>query len=182
MAALGVRCVVVASAAAARVSEDAPARAAAPVAAKPAGPRSVVGGRVAAGARLVARASAVSDRPGTDPRYAEFAKALEKYDFKFRVGDKISGTVIMVENGGIYVDIGAKSAAFCPSAECAMGKTARVRGAAPRRAEAFTLTLVAAARCRRCRTWPRLARAWSSSSPRTTAIRRTRSCFCRCAG
>ena len=130
MAALGVRCVAVAGAAASRVSEDAPTPAARPAACKPAHPSSVVRGRAAAGARLVARASALSDRPGTDPRYAEFAKALEKYDFKFRVGDKISGTVIMVENGGIYVDIGAKSAAFCPSAECAMGKTSRVRGAA----------------------------------------------------
>ena len=102
----------------------------------PAGLISVVRGRAAAGARLVARAAALSDRPGTDPRYAEFAKALEKYDFKFRVGDKISGVVIMVENSGIYVDIGAKSAAFCPAAECAMGKTAKARARAERTAEA----------------------------------------------
>jgi len=138
MAALGVRCSAVASAAAARVVEEQRAPAARPAACKPAGPTSVVRGRAAAGARLVARAAVLSDRPGTDPRYAEFAKALEKYDFTFRVGDKISGTVIMVENSGIYVDIGAKSAAFCPSAECAMGKTSRVRAATSRRAEAST--------------------------------------------
>ena len=137
MAALGVRCVAVASAAASRVSEDAAAPAARPAACKPAGPSAVVRGRAAAGARLVARA-AVVDRVGADPRYAEFAKALEKYDFTFRVGDKISGIVIMVENSGIYVDIGAKSAAFCPSAECAMGKTSRVRAARWPHAEAST--------------------------------------------
>jgi len=64
-----------------------------------------------------------------DPAYAELAKALAKYDFNFRVGEKVTGTVLVVQNSGIYVDIGAKSAAFCPAAECAMGKAARVRGA-----------------------------------------------------
>jgi small subunit ribosomal protein S1 len=64
--------------------------------------------------------------------YAEFAAALEKYDFRFRVGEKVTGTVLMTQNKGIYVDIGAKSAAFCPVAECGMGKVARVSPALER--------------------------------------------------
>lgn len=104
-------------------------RSAAP-AAKPCG----VSGHPARRCRVVVHAvaertrpSSASDARASDPRYVEFAKALEKYDFNFRVGDKVTGNVIMVSNNGIYVDIGAKSAAFCPLAECSLGKSVRVR-------------------------------------------------------
>jgi len=66
-----------------------------------------------------------------NPLYAELDRQLDKYDFRFRVGEKVTGTILLVVNNGLYVDIGAKSAAFCPLAECAMGPKARVRGASP---------------------------------------------------
>ncbi len=133
-----VRCRVVAAAARDGVAEQAPATAARAPAAKPLGPSLAPAVRGAArGARVVAHAVAEKTK-SADPRYAAFAAALEKYDFNFRVGDKVTGTVILVDNNGIYVDIGAKGAAFCPAAECAMGKTAKAsrRRGAPRRARA----------------------------------------------
>jgi len=104
---------------------EAPSRAAAPAAKRS-------GGSIRRSCRVALaavaernKASASSDPRASDPRYQEFAKALEKYDFNFRVGDKVTGAVIMVANNGIYVDIGAKSAAFCPLAECSLGKSVR---------------------------------------------------------
>jgi hypothetical protein len=195
----GVRSRVVAAAPAARAEE-----AAAPAAFRAPKAKAAFAGvapTLARGARAVTHAVAERESRAADPRYAAFAAALDKYDFNFRVGDKVSGTVIMVENNGIYVDIGAKGAAFCPAAECAMGKAAKARAAAhaPRRAGppaaaacTHTLTLFsqkpdagAAARAapgRRFPTWRPSAPRWSSSSPRMTATRRTRSCCCRCAG
>ena len=96
-------------------------------AAKPACPRSQPVRRCRVLLHAVAERAKPSDARSNDPRYVEFAKALEKYDFNFRVGDKVTGNVILVANNGIYVDIGAKSAAFCPLAECTLGKSVRVR-------------------------------------------------------
>jgi small subunit ribosomal protein S1 len=121
-----VRCQLVAGAAA-RAEEAAPASAARAPAAKPCGSAGAPALRAGRGARLVAHAVAERAERSADPRYAAFAAALDKYDFNFRVGDKVTGNVIMVENNGIYVDIGAKGAAFCPAAECAMGKTSKAR-------------------------------------------------------
>ena len=96
-------------------------------AAKPACPRSQPVRRCRVLLHAVAERAKPSGARSNDPRYVEFAKALDKYDFNFRVGDKVTGNVIMVANNGIYVDIGAKSAAFCPLAECTLGKSVRVR-------------------------------------------------------
>jgi len=74
-----------------------------------------------------AAAERAADPRLADPAYAEFASLLGNYDFSYRVGDRVTGTVIGVQNKGISVDIGAKSAAFCPTAEFSMGKIARVR-------------------------------------------------------
>jgi hypothetical protein len=111
----------------------------------------------------------------SNPLYAEFAAALDKYDFRFRLGEKVTGTVLLVLNKGIYVDIGAKSAAFCPIAECGMGKVARVRSARPARGNPKPV----ARRPPSCAPW---ATAWSLSSSRRRARRRTRSCSSRCGG
>jgi small subunit ribosomal protein S1 len=86
--------------------------------------------RLRAGPAVLGRSAESRD---SNPLYAEFAAALDKYDFRFRLGEKVTGTVLLVLNKGIYVDIGAKSAAFCPIAECGMGKVARVRSARPAR-------------------------------------------------
>jgi small subunit ribosomal protein S1 len=121
----GVRSRVVAAAPAARAEE-----AAAPAAFRAPKAKAAFAGlapSLARGARVVSHAVAERESRAADPRYAAFAAALDKYDFNFRVGDKVTGTVIMVENNGIYVDIGAKGAAFCPAAECAMGKASKAR-------------------------------------------------------
>jgi len=47
----------------------------------------------------------------------DFAQALEKYDYDFQNGQIVRGTVIQHEPEGIYVDIGAKAAAFLPIRE-----------------------------------------------------------------
>lgn len=39
----------------------------------------------------------------------------------------VSGTVFEIDQKGAYLDIGAKSAAFCPTAEVSLCKIGRVR-------------------------------------------------------
>ena len=59
--------------------------------------------------------------------YEAFEALLDKYDFKFRVGDKVTGIIFKVDNKGAYVDVGAKSAAFCPTPELSLCKVSSVR-------------------------------------------------------
>jgi len=56
------------------------------------------------------------------PEYMELGRLLDTYDFKFKVGDKVTGSIFNVDNRGAYVDIGAKASAFMPMAEAAIVK------------------------------------------------------------
>lgn len=60
------------------------------------------------------------------PTYEDFARLLEKYDFKFGVGDKVVGSVFNVDNKGAFVDIGAKAAAFISSNEVSLNPAGKV--------------------------------------------------------
>ena len=44
----------------------------------------------------------------------EFASLLSKYDYNFKPGDVVNGTVFALESKGAMIDIGAKTAAFMP--------------------------------------------------------------------
>lgn len=48
---------------------------------------------------------------------ASFEELLAKYDYNFKKGDLIKGTVVSIENSGAIVDIGAKTTAFVPPRE-----------------------------------------------------------------
>ncbi|EFJ43709.1 plastid/chloroplast ribosomal protein S1 [Volvox carteri f. nagariensis] len=54
--------------------------------------------------------------------YEEVEDMLEAVDYDFKVGDKVSGTVIEVDDDGAYVEIGAKAIAFCPVTECSFAR------------------------------------------------------------
>jgi small subunit ribosomal protein S1 len=60
--------------------------------------------------------------------YEEVEEMLEAVDYDFKVGDKVSGTVIEVDDDGAYVEIGAKAIAFCPITECSFARLKTVRG------------------------------------------------------
>jgi len=60
------------------------------------------------------------------PSYEDFNIMLDKYDFAFAVGDKVVGNVFNIEQRGAYVDIGAKAAAFLPTAEASLAPVAKV--------------------------------------------------------
>ncbi|MFZ9230111.1 MAG: S1 RNA-binding domain-containing protein, partial [Prochlorococcaceae cyanobacterium] len=47
----------------------------------------------------------------------EFASLLSKYDYNFKPGDVVNGTVFAMEPKGAMIDIGAKTAAFMPLQE-----------------------------------------------------------------
>lgn len=48
---------------------------------------------------------------------AEFERLLLQYDYSFKKGDIIKGTIITVDNSGAMVDIGAKTTAYLPGKE-----------------------------------------------------------------
>eukprot|EP00976_Prorocentrum_cordatum_P096489 1190586-Prorocentrum_minimum.AAC.4 len=70
-------------------------------------------------------ATATADAPAK-PSYDDFSRLLEKYDFKFNVGDKIVGSVFNIDQRGAYVDIGAKAAAFLPTNEASLAPITKV--------------------------------------------------------
>ena len=47
----------------------------------------------------------------------EFDSLLGKYDYNFKPGDIVNGTVFALETKGAMIDIGAKTAAFMPMQE-----------------------------------------------------------------
>ncbi|MEW5820874.1 MAG: S1 RNA-binding domain-containing protein [Cyanobacteriota bacterium] len=48
----------------------------------------------------------------------EFEKLLnESYDYSFNIGDVVKGEILVVDKGGLVVDVGAKSEAFVPFKE-----------------------------------------------------------------
>lgn len=61
-----------------------------------------------------------------DDEYADMVEEvqtmLEEVDYEFKVGDKVLGTVIEVDEDGAYVEIGAKATAFCPITECSFAR------------------------------------------------------------
>ncbi len=52
---------------------------------------------------------------------AEFELLLEKFDYKYKKGDLIKGTVCGYDHEGVIVDIGAKATAVCPEREAGLG-------------------------------------------------------------
>jgi len=52
----------------------------------------------------------------------EFASLLSKYDYNFKPGDVVNGTVFAMEPKGAMIDIGAKTAAFMPLQEVSINR------------------------------------------------------------
>jgi len=52
----------------------------------------------------------------------EFASLLVKYDYNFKPGDLVKGTVFALEPKGAMIDIGAKTAAFMPVQEVSINR------------------------------------------------------------
>jgi small subunit ribosomal protein S1 len=52
----------------------------------------------------------------------EFASLLSKYDYNFKPGDVVKGTVFAIEPKGAMIDIGAKTAAFMPMQEVSINR------------------------------------------------------------
>lgn len=51
------------------------------------------------------------------PEKLEFERLLQQYDYAFKRGEIVKGTIIALESSGALVDIGAKTAAFLPNKE-----------------------------------------------------------------
>ncbi len=58
--------------------------------------------------------TSVRDLDGVGFSLDEFAALLSKYDYNFKPGDVVNGTVFALESKGAMIDIGAKTAAFMP--------------------------------------------------------------------
>ena len=72
-------------------------------------------------------ADSSSSRANTDFENAgftqeEFASLLGKYDYNFKPGDLVKGTVFALEPKGAMIDIGAKTAAFMPVQEVSINR------------------------------------------------------------
>lgn len=78
-------------------------------------------------AALAEEPVAVVDEVDVKSLYEEFAVLLDQYDHNFKRGDMVVGTVFRVDERGAYVDIGAKGAGYCSSAECSLSPNAKVR-------------------------------------------------------
>jgi len=59
------------------------------------------------------------DAQAASPERLEFEKLLQQYDYAFKRGEIVRGTIIALESNGALVDIGAKTAAFLPNKEVA---------------------------------------------------------------
>lgn len=70
-------------------------------------------------------------------QYAEFATLLDQYQYNYKIGDVISGTVKACDAKGAWVEIGAKSEALCPTAEASLGNVRNVRARLTRIAHFF---------------------------------------------
>lgn len=57
------------------------------------------------------------DNQSMSPAQEEFARLLEAYDYAFKRGEIVKGTVVAMEPNGALVDIGAKMAAYLPNKE-----------------------------------------------------------------
>ena len=63
-----------------------------------------------------------SDTDGVGFTLDEFASLLSKYDYNFKPGDVVNGTVFALESKGAMIDIGAKTAAFMPMQEVSINR------------------------------------------------------------
>jgi small subunit ribosomal protein S1 len=68
------------------------------------------------------RATSRSDIDGVGFTLDEFASLLSKYDYNFKPGDVVNGTVFALESKGAMIDIGAKTAAFMPLQEVSINR------------------------------------------------------------
>ena len=57
---------------------------------------------------------------------AEFEELLKNYDYSFQKGDLVKGIVCSYDSTGVIVDIGAKTAAYCPIKEAVVDKAVSV--------------------------------------------------------
>ena len=71
--------------------------------------------------RAVAR-----DLDGVGFTLDEFASLLSKYDYNFKPGDVVKGTVFAIEPKGSMIDIGAKTAAFMPMQEVSINRVEHI--------------------------------------------------------
>ena len=76
---------------------------------------------------VIPSADSSSSRTNTDFDNAgftqeEFASLLGKYDYNFKPGDLVKGTVFALEPKGAMIDIGAKTAAFMPVQEVSINR------------------------------------------------------------
>jgi small subunit ribosomal protein S1 len=62
------------------------------------------------------------DMDGVGFTLDEFASLLSKYDYNFKPGDVVNGTVFALEPKGAMIDIGAKTAAFMPLQEVSINR------------------------------------------------------------
>lgn len=68
------------------------------------------------------RAASRNDSDGVGFTLDEFASLLSKYDYNFKPGDVVNGTVFALESKGAMIDIGAKTAAFMPVQEVSINR------------------------------------------------------------
>jgi small subunit ribosomal protein S1 len=57
--------------------------------------------------------------------YDVFEDLMSNCDFSFKQGDIVSGVVFEIDQKGAYIDVGFKSAAFCPTEEASLCKIGR---------------------------------------------------------
>jgi len=67
---------------------------------------------------------AISSNSSTSFSMEDFENALAQYDYEFQRGQIVTGKPINYDTSGVYVDIGAKAAAFLPSEEASIRKVA----------------------------------------------------------
>jgi small subunit ribosomal protein S1 len=68
------------------------------------------------------RGAGRGDLDGVGFTLDEFASLLSKYDYNFKPGDVVNGTVFALESKGAMIDIGAKTAAFMPLQEVSINR------------------------------------------------------------
>ncbi|HEY9685834.1 MAG TPA: S1 RNA-binding domain-containing protein [Coleofasciculaceae cyanobacterium] len=71
------------------------------------------------------------------PEKLEFEKLLQQYDYAFKRGEIVHGTIIALESNGALVDIGAKTAALLPNKEIASPYTTAQQSLKPGEAHDF---------------------------------------------
>jgi small subunit ribosomal protein S1 len=67
--------------------------------------------------------SSFGDNELQSPEKLEFERLLQQYDYSFKRGEIVHGTVVAIEPNGALVDIGAKTAAMLPNKELAQPYT-----------------------------------------------------------